>query len=151
MTTPWRGTSANDLHRGGVRGGDSKNGDLLLVTSGGHQGAFHVYPNLVSQPPQRGDPQKPLDGARINSSLGSRDSTLSPAPEDQFALRVWMRDIMLGWKEGSVNMRQARRNEKRMVEVLLLRFPTGGKTRRRVNAAFWNSRWTWTQAKSTRS
>ena len=63
MTTPWRGTSANDLHRGGVRGGDSKNGDLLLVTSGGHQGAFHVYPNLVSQPPQRGDPQKPLDGA----------------------------------------------------------------------------------------
>ena len=28
-----------------------------------------------------------------------------------------MRDIILGRKEGSVNMRQARRNEKRMVEA----------------------------------
>ena len=93
----------------------------------------------MSRPPQRGDPQIPVKGAR--NQLVARFSRLyaESGPEDQFALRVWMRD-MLGWKEGSVNMRQARRNEKRMVEVLLLRFPTGGKTRRRVNAAFWNSR-----------
>ena len=37
-----------------------------------------------------------------------------------------MRDIILGRKEGSVNMRQARRNEKRMVEACerrILEFP----------------------------
>jgi hypothetical protein len=38
-------------------------------------------------------------------------------PEDQFALRVWMRDIILGRKEGSVNMLHARRSEKRMIEA----------------------------------
>ena len=38
-------------------------------------------------------------------------------PEDQFALRVWMRDIILSRKEGSVNMLHARRSEKRMIDA----------------------------------
>ena len=39
------------------------------------------------------------------------------APEDQLALRVWMRDIILGRKVGSANTVRARRSEKRMVEA----------------------------------
>jgi hypothetical protein len=71
----------------------------------------------VSQPPKRGDPQIPGDGAR--NQLVAEFSRLyaEAAPEDQFSLRVWMRDILLGRKEGSVNMRHARRTEKRMVEA----------------------------------
>jgi hypothetical protein len=48
------------------------------------------------------------------------------APEDQLALRVWMRDIILGRKVGSVNMLHARRSEKRMIEACerrILEFP----------------------------
>jgi ATP-dependent DNA ligase len=48
------------------------------------------------------------------------------SPDDQFALRVWMRDILLGRKAGSVNMVHARRSEKRMVEACerrILEFP----------------------------
>ena len=80
----------------------------------------------MSQPPQRVDPQIPVDGA--TNQLVARFSRLyaEAGPEDQFALRVWMRDIILGRKEGSVNMRQARRNEKRMVEACerrMLEFP----------------------------
>ena len=57
----------------------------------------------VSQPPQRGDPQIPVDGA--TNQLVAKFSRLyaQAAPEDQFALRVWMRDILLGRKVGSVN------------------------------------------------
>jgi hypothetical protein len=47
-------------------------------------------------------------------------------PEDQFALRVWMRDIILGRKVGSANTVRARRSEKRMVEACerrILKFP----------------------------
>ena len=39
------------------------------------------------------------------------------APEDQFALRVWVRDIIPGRKVGSANTVRARRSEKRMVEA----------------------------------
>ena len=80
----------------------------------------------MSQPPQRGDPHKSDDVA--TNQLVAKVSRLyaQAAPEDQFALRVWMRDIILGRKEGSVNMRQARRNENRMVEACerrILEFP----------------------------
>ena len=80
----------------------------------------------VGQPPRRGDPQIPADGA--TNQLVAKFSRLyaEAAPEDQFALRVWMRDIILGRKEGSTNMGQARRNEKRMVEACerrILEFP----------------------------
>ena len=50
------------------------------------------------------------------------------APDDQFALRVWMRDIILGRKVGSGNMVHARRSEKRMIEACerrILEFPLG--------------------------
>jgi hypothetical protein len=50
------------------------------------------------------------------------------APEDQLALRVWMRDIILGRKVGSANTVRARRVEKRMVaacERRILEFPLG--------------------------
>ena len=82
----------------------------------------------MSQPPQRGDPQIPVTGA--TNQLVAKFSRLYPqaASEDQLALRVWMRDIILGRKEGSVNMRQARRGEKRMVEACerrILEFPLG--------------------------
>ena len=46
--------------------------------------------------------------------------------DDQFALRVWTRDILLGRKVGSANMVHARRNEKRMIEACerrILEFP----------------------------
>ena len=80
----------------------------------------------VSQTPQQVDPQKPLDGA--TNQLVARFSRLyaEAGPEAQFALRVWMRDIILGRKEGSANMPQARRNEKQMVEACerrILEFP----------------------------
>ena len=80
----------------------------------------------VSQPPQRGNPQIPVDGA--TSQLVAKFSRLyaQAAPEDQLALRVWMRDIILGRKVGSVNTARARRNEKRMVEACerrILEFP----------------------------
>ena len=47
-------------------------------------------------------------------------------PEDQLALRVWMRDIILGRRVGSANTVRARRGEKRMVEACerrILEFP----------------------------
>jgi hypothetical protein len=48
----------------------------------------------VSQPPQRGDPQMP---AKAANRLVAKFSPLyaEAAPEDQLALRVWMRDIIL--------------------------------------------------------
>jgi hypothetical protein len=48
------------------------------------------------------------------------------SPDDQFALRVWMRDIILGRKAGSVNMRHAKRAEKRMAKACerrIMEFP----------------------------
>jgi hypothetical protein len=82
----------------------------------------------VSQPPQRGDPQIPVDGA--TNQLVSKVSRLyaQAASEDQLALRVWMRDIILGRKVGGVNMVHARRSEKRMIEASerrVLEFPLG--------------------------
>ena len=64
--------------------------------------------------PRRGDPQIPTDG---ENQLVAKVSRLyaEATPDDQFALRVWMRDILLGRKAGSVTMAHARRGEKRMV------------------------------------
>ena len=63
--------------------------------------------NSAGQPPQRGDPQMPINGAN------PRFQVLAPlrqgAPEGQFALRVWMRDIILGRKVRTGNMVNARR------------------------------------------
>ena len=81
----------------------------------------------MSQTPQRIDPQKPLDGA--TNQLVARFSRLyaEAGPEDQCALRVWMRDIILGRKEGSVNMPPGEAESKNGWS-------------RRVNAACWSSR-----------
>ena len=81
----------------------------------------------VSQPPQRGDPQIPPDGA---NRLVAKFSRLyaQAAAEDQLALRVWMRDIILGRKVGRTNTVRARRGEKWMVEACerrILEFPLG--------------------------
>jgi hypothetical protein len=78
--------------------------------------------------PLRGDPQIPVDGE--TNKLVAKFSRLyaEAALDDQFALRVWMRDIILGRKAGSVNMTHARRAEKRMVEACerrILEFPLG--------------------------
>jgi hypothetical protein len=82
----------------------------------------------VSQPPQRGDPQIPVGG--VTNQLVAKFSRLyaQAAPEDQLALRVWMRDIILGRKVGSASTVLARRREKRMVEACerrILEFPLG--------------------------
>jgi hypothetical protein len=81
----------------------------------------------VSQQPRRGDPQTPVNGA---NRLVAKFARLyaKAAPEDQLALRVWMRDIILGRKVGSANMLHAKRAEKRMVEACerrILEFPLG--------------------------
>jgi hypothetical protein len=81
----------------------------------------------VGQPLRRGDPQLPLDGA--TNQLVAKVSRLyaEGSPEDQLALRVWMRDIVLGRKVGSVNPALAKRKEKkRMIEACkrrILEFP----------------------------
>jgi hypothetical protein len=83
------------------------------------------HSDSVGQPLRRGDPQIPVNGA---NQLVAKFSRLyaEADPEDQFALRVWMRDIILGRKEGRVNMLHARRSEKRMIEACerrILEFP----------------------------
>ena len=83
--------------------------------------------NSAGQPPRRGDPQMPISRA---NRLVAKVSRLyaQAAPEDQLALRVWMRDIILGRKVGSANTVRARRVEKRMVEACerrILEFPLG--------------------------
>ena len=80
----------------------------------------------MSQPPQRGDPHISEDVA--TNQLVAKVSRLyaKAAPEDQFALRAWMRDIILGRKVRTGNMVNARRVEKRMVEACerrILEFP----------------------------
>jgi hypothetical protein len=72
--------------------------------------------NSAGQPPERGDPQIPVDGG---NQLVAKFSRLyaQAAPEDQLVLRVWIRDIILGRKVGSANMIHARRSEKRMIEA----------------------------------
>jgi hypothetical protein len=74
--------------------------------------------------PRSEDPQ-----IRVNGVVAKFSRLYAEAdPEDQFALRVWMRDIILGRKEGSVNMLHARRSEKRMIEACerrILEFPVG--------------------------
>jgi hypothetical protein len=54
------------------------------------------------------------------------DTILSATPDDRLALRVWMRDIILGREAGSTNIVRASRNEKRMTEACerrILEFP----------------------------
>ena len=72
------------------------------------------HSDSVGQPLRRRDPQIPVKGA---NQLVAKFSRLyaEADPEDQFALRVWMRDIILGREEGRVNMLHARRSEKRMI------------------------------------
>jgi hypothetical protein len=69
----------------------------------------------------------PINGA---NRLVARVSRLyaGATPDDQFAPRVWMRDIILGRKVGSASTVRARRNEKRMVKACerrILEFPLG--------------------------
>jgi hypothetical protein len=67
----------------------------------------------------------PIDGANRLVAEVSR-LYAEATPEDQFALRVWMRDIILGRKVGSANMVRARRGEKRIIEACerrILEFP----------------------------
>jgi hypothetical protein len=78
-----------------------------------------------NQRPRRKEPQVPINGA---NHLVAKFSRLyaEAAPDDQFALRVWMRDIILGRTVGSANMVHARRSEKRMIEACerrILEFP----------------------------
>jgi hypothetical protein len=86
------------------------------------------HSDSVDQPPRRGDPQTSVDGA--TNQLVAKFSRLyaEAAPEDQLALRVWMRDIILGRKVGTTNTVVARRQERRMVEACerrILEFPLG--------------------------
>ena len=80
----------------------------------------------MSQAPQRQDPQIPVDGA-TNQLIAKFSRLFAEAgPEDQFALRAWMRDLILGRKVRSGKMVHARRIEKRMVEACdrrILEFP----------------------------
>jgi hypothetical protein len=90
------------------------------------------HSDSVGQPPRRGDPQLPVN--RATNQLVAKVSRLyaEAAPEDQLALRVWMRDIILGRKVGSTNMVRARRIEKRMTEACerrILEFPLGVESR----------------------
>ena len=82
--------------------------------------------SLSARKPRRGDPQRPVDG--VTNQLVAKFSRLyaEASPDDQFALRVWMRDIILGRKVRSGNMVHARRIEKRMIEACerrILEFP----------------------------
>jgi hypothetical protein len=79
----------------------------------------------VSQQPRRGDLQMPINVANRLVAKVSRVYAEAP-PDDQFALRAWMRDIILGRKVRSGKMVHARRIEKRMVEACdrrILEFP----------------------------
>jgi hypothetical protein len=85
------------------------------------------HSNSLGESPCRGDPQIPV---KAPNRLVAKFSRLyaEAAPEDQFALRVWMRDIILGRKVGTANTVRARRAEKRMVEACerrILEFPLG--------------------------
>jgi hypothetical protein len=74
-----------------------------------------------------GDPQLPVNGTNQFVAKFSR-LYAEASPEDQLALRVWIRDIILGRKVGSANTVRARRVEKRMVEACerrVLEFPLG--------------------------
>ncbi len=59
------------------------------------------------------------------------------SPDDQFALRAWMRDIILGRKVRKGSMVHARRIEKRMVEA--------------CDRRLLNSRSRWSRARSLRA
>jgi hypothetical protein len=74
---------------------------------------------------RRGDPQLPVDGA---SELVLKVARLyaEADPDDQLALRVWMRDIIFRRKVGTTSNARARRREKQVVEARerrILEFP----------------------------
>ena len=80
----------------------------------------------MSQPPKRGDPQIAVDGATNQLVAKFARIYAEASPDDQFALRAWMRDIILGRKVRRGSMVHARRIEKRMVEACdrrMLEFP----------------------------
>ena len=68
------------------------------------------HSDSVGQPPRRGDPQIPVGANQLVAKFSRLYAEADP--EDQFALRVWMRDIILSRKEGRVNMLHARRPSK---------------------------------------
>jgi hypothetical protein len=79
----------------------------------------------ASQRPQRGDPQIPFAEANRLVSKFARIYA-EASPDDQFALRAWMRDIILGRKVRRGSMVHAKRIEKRTVEACdrrMLEFP----------------------------
>ena len=85
------------------------------------------HSGLSRQRRQRGHARIPLDGTP--NQLVAKCSRLyaEATPEDQLALRVWMRDIILGRKAGRVNLFLASRGEKRMIEARerrILEFPS---------------------------
>jgi hypothetical protein len=83
------------------------------------------HSSSVDEPLRRGDPQL-VDGATNHFVAKVSRLYAEAAPEDQLALRVWMRDIILGRKTGSASIVQARRKEKRMTEACerrILEFP----------------------------
>ena len=80
----------------------------------------------MSRPPRRGDPQGPVEGATNQLVATFARVYAEASPDDQFALRAWMRDIILGRKVRRGSMVHARRIEKRMVEACdrrILEFP----------------------------
>jgi hypothetical protein len=85
------------------------------------------YLGLARHRRRRGSPRTPLNGT--TNQLVAECSRLyaEACEEDQLALRVWMRDIILGRKLGRVNLFRASRGEKRMIEARerrILEFPS---------------------------
>jgi hypothetical protein len=86
----------------------------------------HSY--SVDRSPCRGDPQIPVD--RETNQLVARVSRLyaEASAQDQLALRVWMRDVILGRKTGKTSVVRSRRMEKRATEACerrIMEFPVG--------------------------
>ena len=84
------------------------------------------HSDLVGQPPRRGDPQIPVNGA--DQLVAKFYVSMPKLTRRTNSIRVWMRDIILSREEGSVNMVHARRSEKRIIKACerrILEFPVG--------------------------
>src|SRR5262245_11108345 len=83
-------------------------------------------PNRTVRPPRKGGPRITADF--VQSKLVAKVSQLyaQARPEDQLALRVWMRDTLLGRHVGTRNLAHASRLEKshrQACERRILEFP----------------------------
>ena len=82
----------------------------------------------TGQEPGRGDPQIPGDEA-MNALIAEVSHLYAKASaEDQLALRVWMRDVILGRRTGKTNVVRSRRMEKRATDACerrIMEFPIG--------------------------